>query len=206
MFVAHLDVDGASVSLMTATTSRTTLHASDATAQRLEDLQFSLGEGACMEAEASGAPVVVEDIRDRLATAGWPIFAAAAAEEGDVGMLIALPLRWGAVALGVLCLYRKLPGPLSAGQLREALNATDIATLMVLSMRTDPGDGAWLDRAISGRIEVHQATGMVIAQLDISASDALARLRATAFVQNRQLMDVARDVIARRLDFTHDPT
>jgi hypothetical protein len=45
---------------------------------------------------------------------------------------------------------------------------------------------------------------MVVAQLGVSAADALARLRAHAFAEQRLLGDVARDVVARRLCFTED--
>ena len=55
---------------------------------------------------------------------------------------------------------------------------------------------------MSHRVEVHQATGMVVAQLQISATIALARLRAHAFVHQRLPIDVCRDVVARRLVFT----
>lgn len=57
---------------------------------------------------------------------------------------------------------------------------------------------------MSHRVEVHQATGMVVAQLQISATNALARLRAHAFVGQRLPIDVCRDVVARRLVFTQD--
>jgi len=57
---------------------------------------------------------------------------------------------------------------------------------------------------VSHQVEIHPATGMVVAQLQISATDALARLRAHAFVHQRLLIDVCRDVVARRLVFTQD--
>ena len=47
---------------------------------------------------------------------------------------------------------------------------------------------------------------MVLAQLGISATDALARMRAYAFAEQRLLGDVAHDVVARRLRFALDPT
>jgi AmiR/NasT family two-component response regulator len=84
------------------------------------------------------------------------------------------------------------------------MSTADIATLMFLGMRTDPGDEAWLDHPAHSRAEIHQATGMVLAQLGISARDALARLRAYAFAEQRLLSDVARDVVSRRLRFTRD--
>ena len=55
---------------------------------------------------------------------------------------------------------------------------------------------------MSHRVEIHQATGMAVAQLQISATNALASLRAHAFVHQRLPIDVCRDVVDRRLVFT----
>ena len=141
--VDGLDVDGAAISLLTASTSRETLWATDTTAEMLEDLQFTLNEGACMEAADTGRPVLVADLRESAETARWPIFAAAVADQTSVGALFALPLQWGAINLGVLDLYRCAPGSLSDLQRRDALAAADTAALMLLGQRTEPeGDGA----------------------------------------------------------------
>ncbi len=106
---------------------------------------------------------------------------------------------WATINLGYWA-----AGSLSTAQLRDALGAADIAALMLLGLHTDPGeDRAW-DRSWGNRVEIHQATGMVVAQLDLSATDAFARLRAYAFLEHRLLGDVARDVVARRLRFTQD--
>jgi hypothetical protein len=211
--IAGLDVDGAVLSLLTATVSRTTLWASDATAELIEELQFTLNEGACMEAARTGRPVLVPDLGHSTETARWPMFAAAVAEQTKVRALFALPLQWGTVNLGVLDLYRLTAGGLSAAQYRDALSATDIAALLMLGQRTDPTLGvelgedsgisqSWLNESSGHRAEVHQATGMVLAQLEISATEALARLRAHAFVEQRLLIDIAHDVVSRRLRFT----
>lgn len=202
--VLGLDVDGAAISLLTASTSRETLCATDATAELLEDLQFSLGEGACMEAALTGRPVLVPDLHHSTETSRWPIFAAAVMEQSEVGALFAVPLQWGTINLGVLDLYRNAPGSLRNAQLRDAINSANIAALMLLGVRTDPGDGEWLDPSLHGRAEIHQATGMVLVQLGISATDALVRMRAHAFVEQRLLGEVARDVVTRRLCFTRD--
>ena len=195
--VEGLDIDGAAMSLLTASVSRETLWATDPVAEMLEDLQFTLNEGACIEAASTGRPVLVPDLREDTETARWPMFAAAVAEQTPVCALFALPLQWGAVNLGVLDLYRVLPGGLADRQRRDVLSAADTAALMLLGQRTDPGNGAGegLDQELGHRAEVHQATGMVLAQLGISAPDALARLRAHAFVEQRLLIDVARDVV-----------
>ena len=203
-YVMGLDIDGAAISLQTASTSSQMLCATDATAELLEDLQFSLGEGACVEAAVTGRPVLVADLHHSTEVSRWPSFAAAVVEQSDVGALFAVPLQWATVNLGVLDLYRTATGSLSAAQLRDAMSAADMAALMFLGLRTDPGNGQWLDHSLHGRAEIHQATGMVLAQLGVSATDALARMRAYAFVEQRLLSDVAHDVVSRRLRFTQD--
>ena len=203
-YVVGLDVDGAAISLLTASASSQTLWSTDATAGLLEDLQFSLGEGVCVEAAVTGRPVLVADVRHTTEGSRWPAFAAAVVEQSDVGALFAVPLQWGTINLGVLDLYRTVPGSLSDAQLRDAMSAADMAALMFLGVRTDPGDGVWLDHSVHGRAEIHQATGMVLAQLGVSATDALARMRAYAFAEQRLLSDVAHDVVSRRLRFTQD--
>jgi GAF domain len=205
--VEGLDVHGAAISLLTGSPSRETLWASDPTAELLEDLQFTLNEGACMQAASTGSPVLVPNLHHSTEAQRWPVFAAAVAEQTDALALFALPLQWGTVNLGVLDLYRRTPGGLSRDQWRDAISAADVAALMMLGVRTEPGDGdgdGWLDPAVSARAEVHQATGMVLVQLDVSVEVALARMRAHAFVEQRLLIDVARDVVSRELRFTHD--
>ena len=220
--VAGLDVDGAALSVLTGTDARHTLWASDPMADLLEDLQFTLNEGACMQAAATGTPVLVADLHHSTETSRWPLFASAVAEQTPVRAVFALPLQWGTVNLGVLDLYRRSAGALPEAQRRDALAAADTAALMLLGRRTDPdrvidgavdgtaghgvdhgaNGGGWLDPSWGNRAEIHQATGMVLAQLGISATDALARLRAHAFVHRRLLINVARDVVERRLVFT----
>ena len=145
--VAGLDVDGAAISVLTASTMRETLWASDPTAELLEDLQFSLGEGACIEAAVTARPVLVPDLSDTAETSRWPIYAAAVVEQAGVGAVFALPLLWGAITVGVLDLYRRAPGSLSQEQSRDALSAADAAALMLLGLRTDPGEDLAWDRS-----------------------------------------------------------
>ncbi len=204
--VAGLDVHGAALSVLTRSPARETLWATDPTAELLEDLQFTLNEGACMEAAATGAPVQVPDLSERRDRARWPVFAAAVAEQTDVAAMFALPLQWGAINLGVIDLYRRTPGALSGQQWRDVISAVDVAALMLLGARTGPHDGDLerLSADAGARVEIHQATGMVLAQLDVDADEALARMRAHAFVERRLLIDVAREVVERRLRFTED--
>jgi hypothetical protein len=189
------------------------LWASDATAELLEDFQFALGEGVCVDAARTGLPVLVPDVAEATEMLRWPMFAAAVTEQSPARALFGLPLQWGAVNLGVLDLYRRAVGSLSAAQLRDVMAVADIAAVLLLGLRTDPraggggggaAGGGWLGLAVSGRAEIHQAIGMVLVQLATSASDALARMRAYAFAEQRPLGDVAHDVVTRRLSFTPD--
>jgi hypothetical protein len=210
--VAGLDIDGAVISVLTGTVSRETLWATDPTAQLLEELQFTLKEGACMEAAVTGTPVLVADLHHSSNTRSWPIFAAAVAEQTDVRALFAFPLQWGSVNIGVLDLYRATPGALSTAQRQDAISASETGASMLLGVPTDPGHtnadgeggGSWLDHAHSSRAEIHQATGIVLAQLGVNPDQALARMRGYAFVEQRLLIDVAHDVVTRQLQFTED--
>jgi hypothetical protein len=221
--VAGTSVDGAALSVLTASPLRETLSATNPTAATVEDLEFTLGEGAGIEAAVSGRPVLVPDVHDHAPTARWPMFAAAVTEQTDVRALFALPLQLGRTNLGVLHLYRVTTGPLQTNELRDVVIATHVAAVVLLAAHTqlddrEHGDGsrsggrvgdrrrseAWWGRLSSNRAVAHQATGMILTQLDVPAQDAIVRLRAHAFATHRPLADVARDVIARRLVFTHD--
>jgi hypothetical protein len=129
-----------------------------------------------------------------------------AALGGDArGSMYAFPLQIGAIAVGVLDLYRADPIPLEPNDMTKMLAVADIVTMVLLS-RSPPMDGAastsdvWWTPSPSSR-EVHQATGMVVAQLAVPPSVAYLRLRAYAFTHDRRLTEVARDVINRRLRF-----
>ena len=139
--VTGVDVNGAAMSLLTTSDQRETLSATDPTAATLEDLQFTLGEGVCIEAAVGGRPVLVPDLHDHVLTTRWPVFAAAVAEQTDVRALFALPLQLGTINLGVLDLYRTTPGPLRGPELRDIVAAVDITTFMLLSASARTSDG-----------------------------------------------------------------
>jgi AmiR/NasT family two-component response regulator len=69
---------------------------------------------------------------------------------------------------------------------------------------TDPDSDAWIELSTLSRAEVAQATGMLVAQLDITAAAALVRLRAHAYATGRPVTDVARDILEFRLRLDGD--
>ncbi len=125
-----------------------------------------------------------------------------------VGALFAFPMLVGAVAVGVVGLYRSTAGALDPAALQLAARLTKRATIPAVSdaMRTAQAD---VDSPRSSepaiRREVHQATGILLVQLSLSAAEAFAQLRAYAFAAQRPIREVARDVVERRLDFRDLP-
>jgi hypothetical protein len=206
--VTILGVDGAGLSMMTTAGHRGTVCATDQIARRIEDLQFTLGEGPCYDAFAGSGPVLVPDVNAATGTtaSSWPVFAEAVAAAG-VGALFAFPLMIGAIPLGALDFYRRRPGELSSDQLVAAWDVADAAAGSLLDMRS--GTGVDLPeesapRGASYRLEVHQATGMISVQLEIALDEALLLLRAYAFAEDIDIDDVARDVVAGRLHLTRE--
>ena len=75
-------------------------------------------------------------------------------------------------------------------------------SVLVLQAEAPPGAlAAELEEGADFHYVVHQAAGMVAAQLDVSVGQALVRLRAYAFANDRSLTEVARDVVERTLRF-----
>jgi AmiR/NasT family two-component response regulator len=94
---------------------------------------------------------------------------------------------------------------------RDVLGAVDLArevaprafqyAITLANDEAPPSTGL----AVEMRREVHQATGMILVQLDTSATEAFARLRAHAFASGISIQEVAKDVVQRRLNFRDLP-
>jgi hypothetical protein len=210
-----LPVTGAAITAMTSIEHQSSVWASDDVAIRIDELQFRLGEGPCVEAFTSRAPVLVTDIAAGT-HARWPVFAAAAARDTPARGMYVFPLLGGPISIGVLDFYRDQPGSFDPDDVARARRASQAAFWSVLASRPvatlDPsgephhdGDSDdWPSDMPLERREVYQATGMIIAQLDLSPDAALAALRAHAFVHDRPIDAVARDVVARTLRFDEE--
>jgi hypothetical protein len=213
----HAAVSGVGLALMSSDRVGGIVAATDGVARRMEDLQFSLGEGPCHEAARTGSPVLVPDL-PAVAAQRWPAFGAAAVDDG-VRAVFTFPLQVGEIPLGVLDLYRGSRGALTTDQVLRATSYADAATAVLLHLQdtggtAPPGEGSGtagddepprpaLADVLDRRAVVLQAAGMVSVQLETSPEVALVRLRAHAFGADRSILDVAADVVARRLRFDH---
>jgi hypothetical protein len=193
---------GAGIMLMPDDVAQGSLCTSDATSTLIEHVQYTVGEGPCVDAHRQGRPVLEPD----LAGAGpgrWAAFAEPVLAAG-VGAVFGFPLRVGAARLGALDLYRDRPGDLTDDQHADALVLADMAAEMILLLQARAPAGTLADelaRSADLHLVVHQAAGMVAVQLGIAVADALVRLRAHAFAEDRPLRTLADDVVARRLRF-----
>jgi GAF domain-containing protein len=196
-----LGAAGAALSVAPGGTRGEPLLASGAIAEELEELQFALGEGPCVDAAAGRSPVLVPDLAGPGAGSRWPAFAPATAEHG-IRAMFALPVTSGAALIGVLGVYRAQPGSLPPRELADALVFADAVLVLALDQHAGiaAGRGSLLDIALATRrAQVHQATGMVAAQLNVPMTGALAALRAYAYARGLRLDEVAADVVARRV-------
>jgi len=199
--VDEMALSGCALVLMAGAESAAMLSGAGRHAAMVTGLQIDLGEGPCLQAYASGVPVLLPDLAE---TANrWPAFAAAALAAG-VHAEFSLPLTAGRSGIGTFDLCRDRPGMLSDEHLADALVAADIARDAVLFQQYAPGGrdlAELLHTGDSDRIVVYQATGMIAAQLNETTSNALARLRAAAFASGRPMYDIAQDVVERRVRF-----
>jgi hypothetical protein len=195
-------VSGAGIMLMSGDGPRGSLCTTNQVSARIEELQYTLGEGPCLDAYCQDRPVLEPDLADP-ATPRWFGFAGPAVEAG-VRAVFGFPLQVGSVRLGALNLYCDRPGPLSDEQYADTLVMADVAARAVLVMQAGAPPGALaaeLEAGADFQYVVHQASGMVSAQLDASVGQALIRLRGYAFGHDRRLVHVAEDVVSRRLRF-----
>lgn len=197
-YLAILGGDGAALTLAYTKAQRVTLCTTDEIAAQLEDLQDVLQEGPGQDAYSSGE-IRVADLA--ATSTSWPLFADAARKAVGAVLVRALPMRPNAEVVGVLTVYHR-----NVGAVVDQADAQFLSDAIGAALLRDPwstgGDfrtGPWATR--SG---IHQATGMVIAQLRIDPADALALLRAHAFAENTSLADVAERIVNRQLAFT-DP-
>ena len=196
---------GAGIMLMAGDVAIGSMCSTDTVSAVIEQLQYDLGEGPCVDAYRQDRPVLEPDLADP-DTPRWLAFTGPAVDAG-ARAVFGFPLQVGAVRLGALNFYNDRPGDLTDDQYIDALVVADVAAQAVLLLQADaPADTVALELEANADFQyvVHQASGMVSAQLDATLSEALVRMRAHAFGNDRSLTDVARDVVDRRLRFDTD--
>ncbi|MFZ0904297.1 MAG: GAF and ANTAR domain-containing protein [Mycobacterium sp.] len=203
-------IDAAAISLVFAGVTSGTLGSSGAAARVYDELQFTFGEGPCLDSVAQRAPVLVTDLANAN-DVRWPAYGPAMLDHKIRG-IFAIPVVLAGEFVGALDLFRAQPGELHVEHLAGAIVAAELAGMPLLDLMhsdlqaavNDPGSSAWAEFNALSRTEVSQATGMLVAQLGVGPAEALVRLRAHAYATNRSATDVARDILDRRLQLEAD--
>ncbi|GAB2594474.1 ANTAR domain-containing protein [Microlunatus antarcticus] len=202
--VSLLPVDGAGLATVTGEL-RLPLAASTAAAEEAEELQTTLGDGPCLVAAQTGAPCAA-DLPELLER--WPLYAEELTRRTPYRSVAALPLPSPAgEVFAALDLYAE-DAALSAHldlDLVAAAVAAPLGALLDLCLRpvrdavTEDALPEWYADATARRLDVSIAIGMVMASSHRSVGDALSVLRGHAYSHDRQLDDVAEDVVLGRL-------
>lgn len=196
-------VTGVGLVLMSDAGPAGSVAVTDGPAAVMEELQFTLGEGPCVDSSRTGRPVLQPDLAST-GPARWPGFTEGALEAG-IKAIFAFPLRVGGIRLGVLDLYRDVAGLLSADEEAEALSFADAATTLLLHLQVQADDaGSGVIEVIEDRAQVHQATGMIAVDAEVTLAEALVLLRARAYAAERPILSVAQDVLAGVVRFSND--
>lgn len=166
----------------------------------VEIMQVAVGSGPCVECFRSGIAVAVGDIAKD--AGNWPDFQAAALERGFLSVY-ATPLRLRGQVLGSMNLFSGAVGILNARDASLAQALADVATIGILQERTIRESGIvaeQLQRALSSRVFIEQAKGILSATTSMDVDEAFATLRAYARNNNLSLSAVAEGVTNRTID------
>ncbi len=177
------------------------LVASSSEAMRLLELfELQSQEGPCLDAFHTGEPIEHQNLQ---AGAGrWPSFSTAALQAGFASAL-ALPLRLREGTLGALNLLRVTRTPMDEADIIVARAFADLATLSIIQHRTAAEAqrlNEQLSAALTSRVVIEQAKGVIAERADVDLAEAFSRLRSYARNHNRRLTDVARAAIDGTLD------
>lgn len=192
-----LDADGAAMTINYTGQDRLTVSSTDDLAWLIEDVQDVAGEGPGHDAANTGGLVSAH-----LSTRGddrWNLLSERLRVVDIDTHVLAFPLTADRSMLGVMTVHRQQPTQDGDASLAKFLGVTVGSALLQDTRFGAHGDA--LTQAWSQRAQVHQATGMVVAQVGVRPEDALALLRGQAFARNTTLAVVADDIIARRINF-----
>jgi GAF domain-containing protein len=206
--VELLGVDAAGLMLADQRGQLYATAASAENARLLELFELQIDAGPCLDAFRTGQPVINADLHAN--HQNWPRFAGAAQAIGYVSVH-ALPLRLRSTIIGALNLFCARPRELSDDDVRTGQALADVATIGILAQRTVRQSellSIQLQKALTSRVILEQAKGVLAECHRITVDEAFALLRDYARNHDRLLSDVARDVARRSaaaIDLLTDP-
>ncbi len=193
--VEVLEVDAAGLMLAAPDGTLRHIAASSEAMRLLELFELQTKEGPCLDCYRSGTPVVNLD----LATVNgrWPRFAPQALAAG-FNSVHALPMRLRNTVIGVINLFHVPTGRMRPAEVEAAQAFADIATIAILQHRASleiQAVNTQLKEALTSRIMIEQAKGMVAQRQGLNMEEAFSALRNHARNHNMRLLDLAQNII-----------
>lgn len=198
-----LAADAAGIVLSDARGKLRVVASSSEDAELMELLQLDTEEGPCVDCYRNASRVSVHDLA--AVAAQWPEFTAAAAQAGAFRSVHALPLRLRGEAIGALNLFHRVPGPLPEADLSLGQALADVATIGILqerAIRRREIVNEQLQTALTSRVTIEQAKGVLAQHYGLTMDAAFERLRRYSRSRNLRLAEVAHRIAARELDPT----
>ncbi|MFD9860269.1 ANTAR domain-containing protein [Streptomyces alboflavus] len=177
------------------------VYASEAAAKDLilDAEQRSQGPGPYCR--ATGNPVPRTDLRRAVARQRWPHYVPRALALGYTEVA-ARPLRGREEPIGALVLFGGEKAPLTDEALEFGQSLADIVAIALtrdLELSRSRTLAGQLDHALTSRLVIEQAKGVLAAQRSLSMDEAFGILRGHARARQRKLTGVAQEVVEGRL-------
>ncbi|TXL87790.1 GAF and ANTAR domain-containing protein [Streptomyces sp. IB2014 016-6] len=204
--VTLLDVSAAGILLAGEEETLHTVAASDETTQVLELFAVQHDQGPCLDCYREGTARTNIDLDDPT-VGNWPDFAEQARGSGFHTSHV-FPLRLRNRAVGAMSLFHTGRQPVTAQDASLAQALADVATIALLQQRDldhEQREKAQLQHALTSRITVEQAKGILAERWNTNPDLAFTRLRAHARAHHLRISDLARKIIDQTLDITQIP-
>jgi GAF domain-containing protein len=175
--------------------------ASSENARLMELLQLQTDQGPCVDCFRTATTVQVADLAE--AAHRWPVFVSEIQRRTPFRAVHALPLRLRGESIGAMNLFHREPGPLPRTDLNLGQALADVATIGILSERViRRGEvlNEQLQAALTSRVVIEQAKGVLAQSAGLEMDEAFDRLRRYARNHNQGLSYVARQLVRHELD------
>jgi GAF domain-containing protein len=189
-----LEVDGAGLTLVHEDGPPRWVAATDAAMELLEHVQHDFGEGPYLQAFAQDRAISFQDLQ---AAPAWTRIAAVVGQLHVAGVL-SVPVRLAGQPVGTLDVYSTQPRPWTARELEAVAEFAAVAAELVtagVELANRELEVAQLRQALTNRVWIEQAKGVLAATRGTGPDAAFQQLRATARATNRKLAEVAQEVV-----------
>jgi GAF domain-containing protein len=188
------EVDGAGLTLAQEDGPPGWVAATDAAMELLEHVQHDFGEGPYLHAYIQDRAISIEDLR---AAPEWARLAAVVGQLNVRGVL-SVPIRLQGQPVGTLDVYTTQPRAWTTHELAAAAEFATVAGELVhtsVELASREQEVAHLRQALTSRVWIEQAKGVLAATYGTDPEAAFQQLRAEARASSRKLAEVAREVV-----------